>query len=346
MSIANVKDRAAEEIATILSSSFSVDVTKTSAVPHSADGAITFPNLDTATQRSKLIETAVLYVDIRRSTELNLQHKPHTVAKLYSAFVRAMTQCAAEYRGHVRGIIGDRLMVLFNPSTAFADAVNTAILMNSMCKYVLNQYFKANDVSCGIGIDYGRMLVTKTGVRRQGVEQHNYKSLVWLGRPANIASKLTDQANKSTTYSRTVVVEARQKYTYNGFGSLGLMDNPLLAALQNPPNALTGLFGSSIPVPETTYHDVEVSDFLSRLSCDYISPNVRHRDDQFRSFRVEQRSSVRSTPPILMTQAVYDGFRRACPDDLGIKNRWWKVVGTSVPTRVYGGDVHFKAFKS
>src|SRR5216683_6201750 len=207
MSVADVRDETADEISAILASDFAIDVTKTMAVPHSNDGAITFPNLDARVQRCKVIETAVLYVDIRRSTDLNLRHRPQTVAKLYSAFVRAMTRCAAEYRGHVRGIIGDRLMVLFNPSNAFADAIDTAILMNSMCKHILNNKFKHNEISCGIGIDYGRMLVTKTGIRRNGAETHNYKSLVWLGRPANIASKLTDQANKKTTYTRDIIRE-------------------------------------------------------------------------------------------------------------------------------------------
>jgi class 3 adenylate cyclase len=42
-----------------------------------------------STQGTKLIDTCVLYIDIRRSTDLNLSHKPVTVAKLYSAFVRS-----------------------------------------------------------------------------------------------------------------------------------------------------------------------------------------------------------------------------------------------------------------
>ena len=37
--------------------------------------------------------------------------------------------------------------------------------MNTICKGVLNKHFKQKEVTCGIGIDYGRMLATKTGVR-------------------------------------------------------------------------------------------------------------------------------------------------------------------------------------
>ncbi|MGC5798257.1 adenylate/guanylate cyclase domain-containing protein [Sphingomonas sp. NFX23] len=55
-----------------------------------------------------------MYIDIRRSTELSITHKPQAVAKLYSTFVRAMTKCARHFGGHVRGIIGDRVLVIFD----------------------------------------------------------------------------------------------------------------------------------------------------------------------------------------------------------------------------------------
>src|SRR3989442_11249780 len=104
-----------EEVSTILASDFDIEVTRTNSVPHSDDVAITFPNLDTKSQGTKLIETAVLYVDMRRSTALSMKHRTQTVARLYSAFVRSVTRCADYFGGEVRGIIGDRVMVIFNP---------------------------------------------------------------------------------------------------------------------------------------------------------------------------------------------------------------------------------------
>jgi adenylate cyclase len=103
-----------------------------------------------------------------------------------------MTRCAQVFGGEVRGIIGDRVMILFDSSSCFTNAVDTAVLINSVCQYVINKHFKHDEVSFGVGIDHGRMLATKTGVRRHGSAQQSYRSLVWLGRPANIASKLTD----------------------------------------------------------------------------------------------------------------------------------------------------------
>jgi adenylate cyclase len=90
MALKDLRNDIDEEVAAILASDFNIDVTETRGVPHFADGTITFPNLDRKYQGTKLLETTVLYVDMRRSTQLSFQHRRHTVAKLYSAFVRAI----------------------------------------------------------------------------------------------------------------------------------------------------------------------------------------------------------------------------------------------------------------
>src|ERR1019366_6964287 len=110
----------------------------------------------------------------------------------------------------VRGIIGDRVLMLFDAANCFTNVIDTAILINSVCQYVLNKHFTHNEITFGIGIDYGNMLATKTGIRRHGSAQQSYRSLVWLGRPANIASKLTDHANKPE--EATELVKLRVAY--------------------------------------------------------------------------------------------------------------------------------------
>lgn len=138
--------------------------------------------------------------------------------------MRAATRCATYYGGEVRGIIGDRVMVIFETDKCFTKSVDTAILMNSVCKRVLNKHFKHGEVTFGIGIDFGRMLATKTGIRRHGSAQQSYRNLVWLGRPANIASKLTDAANKEAdTFEGTRV---RVLYDYGAFGSVWNTETP------------------------------------------------------------------------------------------------------------------------
>lgn len=317
MNIKTLKDELSDEVQDILSGEFSIEVTRTTKVPHSGDAAITYPNFDAMKQGAKLIETCVLYIDIRRSTELNFQHRQTTVAKLYSAFVRAMNRCARHHRGHVRGIIGDRVMVIFDAEDCFVNAVNTAISMNSVAKYVINKHFKANEVTCGIGIAHGSMLATKTGLIRRGQEQANYRNLVWLGRPANVASKLTDIANKPSAIGWREMVHVGR----DGGGSNDWRSESI----------------------ETFLGSIDQVSYLYPRQWVVKDPTI------FSFFATEQAITTRPrTPPVLMTQTVYDGYKAARPDAPSIVNRWWNKIAVEVPGNreaIYGGDVFWLEFK-
>lgn len=258
-----------------------------------------------------MIETCVLYIDIRKSTSLNLQHYPQTMAKVYSSFIRGMIKAAEYYEGKIRNIIGDRIMVVFDSDNSFSNAVNTAILMNTISQKIINKKFKNNVFTCGIGIDYGKMMVTKCGTIKQGNENINYKSLVWLGRPANIASKLTDEANKSST-----------THTQKG----------LKIGLHYP---LTDAWSWIFQAPE---------EFVNNLEFTYTSPVMKYKNEYFSSCfaSTETTSNNDSTPPILMTEAVYNGYKKENPNTDSIKNDWWTLKSRKISDytgKVYGGDV-------
>jgi class 3 adenylate cyclase len=316
MGVGEFADDVASEVRAILSSDFKLSVTETKSVPHSSDAAITFPNLDEGTQGVKLLQTAVLYVDMRRSTELSIRHRKETVAKLYSAFVRAMTRCAAVFGGEVQGIIGDRVMVLFEPTNCFTSAVDTATLMHSVCSYVIDKHFRHGDVRFGFGIDYGSMLVTKTGIRKHGAAQQSYRSLVWLGRPANVASKLTDHANKpDETFNLTQV---RVAY----------------------------LTGSGFVYREEAPHE-----FVGQFWYDPHSGLMRHVNPAFHSFETVHRVfTIReATPPILMSKRVYDGFRAARPGAIELREGWLESVNVEIAgytEPVYGMNVIYTAVRA
>lgn len=313
MALKDLKNDIDEEVSAILASDFKIDVARTSGVPHFADSAITFPNLDLKYQGTKLLETTVLYIDMRRSTQLSFQHRPETVAKLYSAFVRAMTRAAANFGGEVRGIIGDRVMVIFDQDKCFSNAADTAFLMNSVCQYIINRRFQHNEVEFGIGIDYGRMLATKTGIRRRGGEQQPYRALVWLGRPANVASKLTDNANKP---EETIELTRVNVCLNRGTGPFWIYEWP--------------------------------GEFVKSFSKNLYGPGmfrpgfVEHRYEMF-------KDTVRpKTPPILMTEAVYNGLKRERPQSNEFKDGWLKTIGLKIPEysgTIYGCDAIFPIFR-
>ena len=299
-----------DAVKTVLNSSFEIEVYDTKTVPRFDDSLITFDNLDESKKKCKRLESCVLYVDIRNSAAISSERQHWTLARLYSAFVRSMIKAAKYHGGHVRNIIGDRVMVVFDQENCFTNAVNTAILMNSISQYIIDKNF-SGEFKCGIGIDYGKMLVTKAGETRRGAETEFYRSLVWLGRPANIASRLTDLANKSFTNTREEV-HVGNYYKH---------------------------------IKEWLWMDKSYNTFLDELETTH-SPMLRHKDENFSTFFKYPKTTTTTYPEILMSQAVYDGFKAANPKADSIENGWWKEQSVSIKEysgKVYGGGVVFIA---
>jgi adenylate cyclase len=301
------------QVSTVLDSSFKIEITDTDYVPNFDDSAITYDNLDQKTKKCKRLESCVLYVDMRDSTAISAEKRPHTLAKIYSSFVKSMIACARYYGGHVRNIIGDRVMVVFDKEDCFKKAIDTAILMNSVNRFILNKRIKDVDFKCGIGIDHGKMLIAKAGAIRQGSETEFYRSLVWLGNPANVASKLTDVANK-----------------------------PIL-------NTLPYIHqGNYYPLTKKwAWFDQSYEEFIENLEVTY-SRDLRHKDEYFRAFCKILRPKYTHPSPILMTQTVYDGFKKAYPADKSIQGNFWQNQSLSVKGydgNVLGGDVFWEIAK-
>lgn len=291
----------------VISPSFKVNIIKARQVPLPDDAGLTYCNLDEQKVDTKIIETCVLYVDIRNSTHISSQHDPETLAKLYSAFAKGMIDAAGHYGGEVRNIVGDRLMVVFECDRCFTKAVDTAVLFNTVSSKIIAGQFPG--FKCGIGIDFGKMLVVKVGTVKQGDNRDSYRSLVWLGQPANVASKLTDSANKFFSWEQPMVSEAfRRPYT-----------------------------------GDWQWIDISPMNFIRKLSVSL--GRITHSSEHFISFIETTDHSSRSYAPILMTAPVFEGFKRENPQRDSILNGWWSVQPSlSLPGysgTVYGGDVHF-----
>lgn len=323
MGLEELKKNIEEELEQILSAEFKIEIMETTTVPSLDDSDITYPNLKTGVQKCKLIETCVLYIDLRKSTDLNLTHRRETMSKLYSSFVRAIMKAAKQYNGKVRNVVGDRVMVLFDSPGCYGNAYKTAVLLNSIVTKLLNKYFTKNEIKAGIGIDYGKMLVTKAGIIKIGGENLNYKSLVWLGRPANIASKLTDLANKSITEEfQTISSEINEGHFY-----------PTL--------------------DEWKYYNYSVEEFIeNRLIYNYDG-TLDHVSETFQVARYYE-FNVKSTKtnthkPILMTENVYNGVLKEATELESVKKGYIKEDTTiQVPGyngKVYGVDTWFTVFE-
>jgi len=313
MSVKDVLKEVNSETGVINSTSFSIDVTKAICLPSVDDSDITFENFDSNIKKAKAVQTTVLYIDIRHSTLLNLEHGAKALSKLYSSFVRGVIKCAACFGGKVRNIIGDRVMILFDPKNCFANAVNTAILLNTFSIFILNKYFKNDAIRCGIGIDYGLMLATKTGTIKRGTESSEYKSLVWSGTPANIASRLADIANKRFSRSK---VQLGQYYPY---------------------------------IDHWHWTEQELEEFFDSLELTYSPPVIAQFKPPYWNVLGFFKTLVYTTySPIVMSKKVYDGFRISCPNDRSVREKWWKPKKVNLAGYkdiVYQGSVFFNSGK-
>ncbi|BFM20061.1 adenylate/guanylate cyclase domain-containing protein [Gilvimarinus japonicus] len=302
-----------DSVKVVTSSDFEVEIIETDEVPSFSDASITYDNLDTKKKKCKRLESCVLYVDIRGSAKISAERQPKTLAKMYSSFVRTMISCARYYDGHVRNIVGDRVMVVFDKEKCFENAVDTAILMNSVCKNILNKRISSFEFRAGIGIDYGKMLITKSGAIRQGGEKEFYRSLVWLGKPANTASRLTDLAHKTENHSTPAICQ-----------------------------------GNYYPhIKDWHWQDKPYEQFIDDLETTY-SRMLRHKDQYFNTFFKTTMSHSQTHSPILFTKSVFYGFKKARPEDDSITNSWWRKENLDVRDYdgdIYGGDVMFLAAK-
>lgn len=333
MAIKEILTQINEDVKDIIGMGFELTQTQSDYVPNDEDPGLTFES--GKTKKAKLIETCILYADIRNSTELSKIHSKEVMARLYTTFVRSISQVAHYHGGIVRNIIGDRVMVVFPKKNCFTNAVDTAISINTLCTRILNEHFKDFELKVGIGIDYGEMKVIKTGVAKQGKERASHKNLVWIGNTANIASKLTDVANKEVT--KTVYRVTRNpsnpkawriKPLGHGLGVLGGLPEFELVP------------GVSRYLTTTEAIDMSTEVFADTLIQNSSSGELSTSGGKMIKFEKKELTSKGAA--ILITQKVWDGYATAAPNRDNIKNKLWTYQDVNIQEysgKVIGGDI-------
>ncbi|WP_312345843.1 adenylate/guanylate cyclase domain-containing protein [Chryseobacterium binzhouense] len=268
-------------------------------VPNRSDAGLTFGYGET--KKGKKINTCVLFVDIRNSVQLTKKHQNETMAKLYTVFTNAVIKAAKRYNGHIRNIIGDRVMVVFEPDNCFVNSVDCAITINHIAEIINNKF--SVEFKCGIGIDYGEMKVLKVGVRKHGVDGIEHRGLVWTGKPANYASKLTDSANKEI---EKIQFEVKKKH-YNIF-------NPLPFQIPNFSTERTEILSS-----EQFLEQVQNSED-GKLQLGFFNQVLSYK-------KIVNKVSLGA---ILINEKVFYEYKKARPTCNSIVNSWWKKITPNV----------------
>lgn len=314
-----------------------IETTKTYIVPGRNDPGLTFGY--NQVKRGKFIETCVLFIDIRNSTIISRRLKKDKIklGKIYSAFVDAMTSIADRY-GYVRNIIGDRVMVVFEPSNCFTGAVNCAAMMYTTSQWILRKYSGLETFKVGIGIEFGEMLILKTGIQKKHEEQSEYKNLAWVGDAANLASKLTDFANKDynsplykITYSDLVYEDVFKRYQ---------QPKPASSLLEKYLNnsSPTSLYNKEW-VNKSFTVSLNVDEFNQKIE---ITPEGWQYDKKKMTAVIKENRSG-TTLPVLMSGKVYNEFKKADPKSPHLKKLSLKQYPNApyTGTGIYGGYPSF-----
>lgn len=143
------------------------------------------------------LDATVLYADLRGSTAMVEGWKDWFAAEVYKSFLYCAARIIAAEAGTVTAYDGDRIMAVFIGGSRNTSAVRAAMKIHRAVEYVIqpainNQYTKNTFVlKHTVGVDTSKLMVAKTGAR-------GANDLVWVGRAANYAAKLTELSGYPT----------------------------------------------------------------------------------------------------------------------------------------------------
>lgn len=139
------------------------------------------------------------YIDMKGSTELTNDRYINISAQMHEMFTGCLIKIfkLEEFQSHFIDIKGDGGFALwkerYGAIKALLAAVTFKTLVEDHLKEIVKNKISGWDISSKIGISKGKVLVKKIGQRN--VKDRQYNWAVWVGKPINVSSKLSDIAN-------------------------------------------------------------------------------------------------------------------------------------------------------
>lgn len=147
----------------------------------------------------KLDDAVVFYADLSGSTRLVDSKIWQFAAEIYKSFLHAAAKIVKSEGGTITAYDGDRVMAIFIGDYKNTSATKAALKLNYCRVKIINplikkQYPNADfDLRHVVGIDRSVLHAARTGVR-------GANDLVWVGRAANHAAKLTALPDDHSTW--------------------------------------------------------------------------------------------------------------------------------------------------
>ena len=150
-----------------------------------------------------ILDGVVLYADLDDSTDLVDKMKPEFAAEIYKSFLACAARIIRSEGASITGYDGDRIMAVFIGSGKNSVAARIGLKINYAVLKIINpaihsQYPRSRyEVKHHVGIDSCELFVARTGIR-------GANDLVWVGRAANYAAKLSARSGAATQITANV----------------------------------------------------------------------------------------------------------------------------------------------
>jgi class 3 adenylate cyclase len=149
------------------------------------------------------LDATVLYADLDESTNLVDNHKPEFAAEIYKSYLHCAAKVIRAEGGSITSYDGDRIMGIFHGTSKNTSAARAALKINFCVTQIINPLLKKHypqtsfQVSQTVGIDTSSILAARTGIRGSN-------DIVWVGRAANYAAKLSNRSGPATQITAAV----------------------------------------------------------------------------------------------------------------------------------------------
>ena len=167
------------------------------------------PPLNDITDSNKVFKgkLSVLFVDMRKSTDLTDELKSKKKVKVYRSFIRIVIQAIRYSGGYTRQFAGDGIMGIFQDSnvddqtiSSSCKAIKAARYIHTLIDICLNPALKKSMdicIGCGVGICTGTIMITKVGMRGKESDKttENETGIVWVGSTTNYANRYCSLAH-------------------------------------------------------------------------------------------------------------------------------------------------------
>ena len=152
-----------------------------------------------ANEAVKLDSATVLYADMSGSTSLVDNKTWQFAAEIYKSFLYCAARIITSEGGTITAYDGDRIMAVYIGSAPNTSAARTALKINYCRMHIVTPLLRKQypsetyEPKHVVGIDRSPLRAARTGAR-------GANDLVWVGRAANYAAKLTTLPDTHPTW--------------------------------------------------------------------------------------------------------------------------------------------------